>query len=228
MKKQISLKNRECAGCNVLKRGFTLIEVVLAIGVLGIAVLSLVMMFGPTMKSVRQVVSANEAIAATNAFNDFLQDQARGVENAAMTAGFQGKLNAPSTAFADMLAWLDTDSSNTTYNGKRFYVFTTAEKNNPDITRTRITATTNPTDNPAEIASLISAADADEHIVGSVLRFELYQMPATTPPTYDYTTAALATEAHLPMIVKILSVDAGQPNSESAVEVLTYNTAVLR
>jgi len=217
------------------KKGFTLIEVVLAIGVIGIAVVSLVMMFGPTMKSVRQVISTNEAIAASDAFNDFLQDQARGIKNAAMTDNFKP---ASKPLFDKDSVWLKnpdpaipvepTDTNN-------FYVFTT-QKGIGDSSDGSVTKRIRITNNEDEIkgdSGFLKAQDKDEHLVGGVLCFSLFKMtdPSdTTGKTLHPVYTNIATEAYLPIVVKVYSVDAGNPSSSTTnrLEILSYNTAVLR
>lgn len=56
-------------------RGFSLVEVVLAIGVIALAVVALIGLFGPTMGSVKQVVDSNFATAAISRVNAFIQNE---------------------------------------------------------------------------------------------------------------------------------------------------------
>lgn len=70
------------------KKAFTLIEVVLAVGILSLAILSLLMMFGPTMKTVNETIAANEASAVVGAFDSFLQKSVS--EDADSTGVFEG------------------------------------------------------------------------------------------------------------------------------------------
>lgn len=56
-----------------LKRAFSLVEVVLAIGVLSLAVVALLGLFGPTIGSVKQVVDSNLATAAVTRINTQIQ-----------------------------------------------------------------------------------------------------------------------------------------------------------
>lgn len=113
-----------------VRQGFSLIEVVLAIGVLALAVTSLLMMFGPTMKSVREVISANEATAATNAINEYLQQQAY-------------------SNFNNVASWLDPDPSDG-FSGQAFYVYTSESST---ITQTVVT------DTASDITSALSAGE---------------------------------------------------------------------
>ena len=53
--------------------GFTLVEVVLAIGILSVAVLALLAMFTPTMNNVRNVINSDFAVSSTGAINAHLQ-----------------------------------------------------------------------------------------------------------------------------------------------------------
>jgi type II secretory pathway pseudopilin PulG len=58
------------------RSGFSLVEVVLAIGVFLITVLALVGLIGPTLKSVEDVERADEVTSVVNAVNAFLQSRA--------------------------------------------------------------------------------------------------------------------------------------------------------
>lgn len=55
------------------KKAFSLVEVVLAIGVLSLAVVALLGLFGPTMSSVKQVIDTNEATAVVSRVNAEIQ-----------------------------------------------------------------------------------------------------------------------------------------------------------
>ncbi len=55
------------------KTGFTLIEVVLAIGVLSIAILALVGLMGPALSSARDAIDANQASGIISKVNTFVQ-----------------------------------------------------------------------------------------------------------------------------------------------------------
>lgn len=56
------------------KHAFTLVEVVLALGIFLVTVLALVGLLGPTLKSVSDVESADEVISVVNSLNAFLQN----------------------------------------------------------------------------------------------------------------------------------------------------------
>lgn len=60
---------------NVHTKGFSLVEVVLAIGVIALAVVALIGLFGPTMSSVKQVVDSNFATAAISRVNFYVQNE---------------------------------------------------------------------------------------------------------------------------------------------------------
>lgn len=133
---------------NPVKKGFTLIEVVLAVGVLGIAILSLVMMFGPTMKSVSEVVSANEASAAVDYFNEFLQNEAHDKP----TSGYQG---TPSD-FDTVASWVAND--------QEFWVYATTTNNG------QLEITTDSADID------VTSADFVNKLNSGVLRIKISQM----------------------------------------------------
>ena len=53
--------------------GFTLVEVVLAIGVLSVAVLALLGMFTPTMNNVQNVINSDFAVSSTGSISAYFQ-----------------------------------------------------------------------------------------------------------------------------------------------------------
>ena len=55
------------------RKGFSLIEVVLAIGIFLVTVLALVGLLGPTLQSVDEVEKADEIVSVVNTINSFLQ-----------------------------------------------------------------------------------------------------------------------------------------------------------
>jgi len=70
MKKNIIIKQKQH------NTGFTLVEVVLAIGVLGIAVLALLGMFAPTMNNVKNVLDSDFAASSTSYISDYFERMA--------------------------------------------------------------------------------------------------------------------------------------------------------
>jgi len=54
-------------------KGFSLVEVVLAIGVLSLAIVSLLGLFGPIMSSVKNVVDHNLAATTVSKINTYIQ-----------------------------------------------------------------------------------------------------------------------------------------------------------
>lgn len=73
----------QISGC-----GFSLVEVVLAIGVLSLAIVALLGLFGPTMGSVKQVVDTNTATAVVSRINTHIhQEMSWGDVASAVPAG---------------------------------------------------------------------------------------------------------------------------------------------
>jgi prepilin-type N-terminal cleavage/methylation domain-containing protein len=70
----------------ISKRGFSLIETVLAVGIVSIALLSMFGLFSNALKSNSETLSQHEAIGLTRAFGDFLQSTNSG-------AGFTNVFN---------------------------------------------------------------------------------------------------------------------------------------
>lgn len=55
-------------------KAFTLVEVVLAIGVIAIAIMALLGLIGPTLNQVRNVIDSSQAIAAMSKFNVYIDE----------------------------------------------------------------------------------------------------------------------------------------------------------
>ena len=53
--------------------GFTLVEVVLAVGVLSLAIVALIALLGPTVNAVREVIDADETTSVVSRFNAILR-----------------------------------------------------------------------------------------------------------------------------------------------------------
>jgi len=79
--------------------GFSLFEVVLAVGVLSISILALLGLFGPTMSSVRDVVDSNEANGVRTRLNAALMSDEiytkLGMDQATRFEDFAGLLQDP-------------------------------------------------------------------------------------------------------------------------------------
>lgn len=63
------------AGFNTHRRAFTLVEVVLAIGVISIAVVALLGLMIPTLSQVRNVIDTSQATAAMSKFNAYIDNE---------------------------------------------------------------------------------------------------------------------------------------------------------
>ena len=68
-----SSKLSQCPASARSKYGFSLIEVVLAIGIFLVTVLALVGLLGPTLQSVDEVEKTDEIASVVNTVNAFLQ-----------------------------------------------------------------------------------------------------------------------------------------------------------
>ncbi|MGF1483669.1 MAG: prepilin-type N-terminal cleavage/methylation domain-containing protein [Opitutales bacterium] len=65
---------------NLSSRGFTLAEVILATGILGVAVLALVGLMGPTLERVQSVVETSRIVNATTKVEAYLDEYVRDPE----------------------------------------------------------------------------------------------------------------------------------------------------
>lgn len=104
---------------------FTLVEVVLAVGILGLAVVALLGMFGPTANNIRQVILTNEAINVTPRIYDFIE------QSEEMGIDFDG--DTLTNNFETMHDWVDVGAGN---NRGALLAFTTllAENSNTKVT----------------------------------------------------------------------------------------------
>jgi len=185
------------------KKAFTLIEVVLAVGILSLAILSLLMMFGPTMKTVNETIAANEASAVIGAFDTFLQNSVS--EDADPTGVFEGTIPD----------WIDAQTP--------FYVYgveySKYSKEYSKYGENEIIVTLESND----IRQAITDGEKKVRLIGNVLRVQMDYLASG----YDYSD--IANQAYLPMVVRIYTVPDPYNNpSQGGAVVLTYTTAVLR
>ncbi|MFT4901090.1 MAG: type II secretory pathway pseudopilin PulG [Lentimonas sp.] len=78
------MKNHSSSSASSLTAGFSLIEVILALGIFLVTVLVLVGLMAPTLKSVDEVEQSDEAVSVVNSVNAFLQsspDIAQGTDS---------------------------------------------------------------------------------------------------------------------------------------------------
>lgn len=200
--------------CGALREGFTLVEVVLAIGVLSVAVLALIGMFAPTMQIVREVMASDYAVASIENINYKLQEMARA--DADSDGNDFGDLadivsSAPGTAPTNALFVFTLETA-----GYQLTAFAVAAR----------TATGSAISYNSGASSNLKAAMEGNLLASEVLRVEIYQLPASQYET-SYNNH-LTTQGFLPFEVRIFRVDPANPGATNALQVLSYNSAVLR
>ncbi|HBM85619.1 MAG TPA: hypothetical protein DD423_02325, partial [Opitutae bacterium] len=80
--------------------GFSLIEVIMAMGIFLVTVLALVGLLGPTLKSIDEIEKTDEVASIVNTINAFLQNSP---DIAATGSKFDAIYNAVSQDFATLL-----------------------------------------------------------------------------------------------------------------------------
>ncbi len=95
-------------------RGFSLIEVVLAIGIFMVTILALVGLLGPTLKSVDEVEQTDAITSVVNSLNAFLQQSPEIATNASkFDAIFNAVANNGYATIFVFQAYLNNDSTDT-------------------------------------------------------------------------------------------------------------------
>ncbi|WOO43387.1 type IV pilus modification PilV family protein [Rubellicoccus peritrichatus] len=199
-------------------RGFSLVEVVLAIGVLSLAVVALLGLFGPTMGSVKQVIDTNQATAVVSRVNAEIQ---RGMTWADIQNGIAGG--------GEMI----------------FYVWKRQEDTNKPVSFAMSGGNSSGTDYDADLDGdgtndvTIKGAGGDFEtgkLVGTpmIVTFEQGLQGGSNP--YDFSN--VANEGYMPIFVSIFPVDPnqiGKSDYDSVDEIkqtvepiFTYTTAKTR
>jgi type II secretory pathway pseudopilin PulG len=235
------------------RHGFSLIEVVLAIGIFLVTVLALVGLLGPTLQSVDEVEKTDEVSSVVNTVNAFLQSS----PDIATTA--ESKFSAIYNAVV-------ADGSATLF-VYRFYQDPT-DPNDPPLVRLEVGFATDP-DEPVGPDSKINQPAANPanfaDAAGTIYRVVLtpssviplsYQSAQTTNSDGDpiakrtddtgvyalaaaYTDIALYLEGYFAMEVRIFTEDPPGPSGtfnqnknlaslKDVEPIFTYNTAVVR
>lgn len=211
------------------KKGFSLIEVVLAIGIFLVTVLALVGLLGPTLQSVDEVEKTDEVSSVVNTINAFLQN------SPAIADATNSKFNNIFNAVAG-------DGHAT------IFVFRAYRSANSEDLILKVGFRSNETvGNPA--ASIVAGDFSDA--VGTIYRAVLTPSPVTPEAlrsatrngndiyTLNDTDVANYPEGYFAMEVRIFAEDAPGPNTtfDSTTDLatlaeidplFTYNTAVVR
>jgi len=210
------------------RRGFSLIEVVLAIGIFLVTVLALVGLLGPTLQSVDEVEKTDEVASVVNTVNAFLQNSP--------AIG-----NATNSKFNNVFNAVAIDGHAT------IFVFRAYRTANSEDLILRVGFAKNET--VGDVSASISPLDFED-AVGNIYRVVL-SLSSVTPESLrsprnaneiymlNDTDVANYPEGYFAMELRIFAEDAPGPNmtfeSTTDLEALaeldplfTYNTAVVR
>lgn len=160
--------------------GFSLMEVILAIGVLSLAILALLGLFAPTMTSVKNVIDRNEATGIMTKVNAFLQTNDP-------NAGAGGRINVN---FGNVVNWANAGHVLYAWNSQEIDAGTGALGPN----QLQIAADTN----------LLSTDFRDGKIESSVF---IIVLSRARFGNFNYPYGNANTEGYVPMTVSIYVVD---------------------
>ena len=105
-------KLSQCPAVARSESGFSLIEVVLAIGIFLVTVLALVGLLGPTLQSVDEVEKTDEIVSVVNTVNAFLQSSPDIVNSSSSASKFDAIYNAvKSNDYATLLVFRSYEDS---------------------------------------------------------------------------------------------------------------------
>jgi prepilin-type N-terminal cleavage/methylation domain-containing protein len=160
--------------------GFSLIEIVLAVGIVSVALVAIFGMFSVSLKSSSETISQHEVLGATRAFNDFLRT----------TNSAQGFLNVSN--------WLTNDPG--------LFCYTTTNGAYTNGTSNTITDTINT--RSGKLYRMVLGLSSNAPGISSV--------------------ADIATNAFIPLQVKVYSVPSIGVSTTNLQPVFTYETAISR
>ena len=232
-----SSKLSQCPACARSKYGFSLIEVVLAIGIFLVTVLALVGLLGPTLQSVDEVEKTDEIASVVNTVNAFLQsspDIAVGSQSKFETIydAISNNSNSEATIFVYRYYDNKTDPDNETIALE--VGFATGE---PVNVRAKVNQ---PATNPANFADAAGPIYRVVLSASSVTPEALRSLSRNDDGIYTLTAGVSNyPEGYLAMEVRIYSEDPPGPsdNFNTATNLaalrdieplFTYNTAVVR
>ncbi|MGE9295444.1 MAG: hypothetical protein ACQKBV_04065 [Puniceicoccales bacterium] len=201
-----------CPDALIVRRargGFSLFEVVLAVGVLAVSILALLGLFAPTMSSVRDVVDSNEASGVRTRLNAALMSDEIYSALGTSTSG---------TRFTDFAGRLSTPDANSPY---LIYFWQTRDNTNDPLELNYSTS-------KGDVSSDLSRSEGQAFIVA------LEQgMQSSGADKFDFTN--VQNEGYFPILVSIYALPVGELvniNELSFVNetepVFTYTTAKLR
>lgn len=213
--------------------GFSLIEVVLAIGIFLVTVLALVGMLGPTLQSVDEVEKTDEISSVVNTVNAFLQSSPKIAPGASK---FNSIYNAVGNdGYATILVFRAYDASDVISLKIGFVGETSAKVSNSDITNgTMVNAAGTIYRVVLTPSSVIPDAHVTDNGVGTYPRFTLKKaIDGADPYPEGYFAMEVRIFAEEPFLFynmsKLLSGSVASPANLINVEpVFTYNTAVVR
>lgn len=203
--------------------GFSLIEVIMAMGIFLVTVLALVGLLGPTLKSVDEIEKTDEVASIVNTINAFLQNSPDIAETGSK---FDAIYNAVSQDFATLLIFRAYDGNDVISLKIGFVGETDATVSDTDVTSGTQILAAGPVYRavltPSSVNPSTEMVDAGE---GSYPR---YTMNSTDPSAYS--EGAFAMEIRIFAEEPSLNFDDESDLAKLALQepIFTYNTAILR
>lgn len=207
------------------KKGFSLIEVVLAIGIFLVTVLALVGLLGPTLQSVDEVEKTDEVSSIVNTINAFLQNSQKIAPGASK---FDAIYNAVSQNHATLLVFRAYDN-NDVISLKVGFVGETdpsAQVSASDVTDgSRVLAAGTIY---RAVLTPSSVNPVDERADAGVNAYPRYRMNEATPSAYP--EGSFAMEVRIFAEAPSLTFDDTSDPAALALKepIFTYNTAIVR
>lgn len=215
------------------RQGFSLIEVVLAIGIFLVTVLALVGLLGPTLQSVDEVEKTDEIASVVNTLNAFLQSSPDIAPNSSkFDAIYQAIGN---DGFATILVFRQYDSSDEISLKVGFVGETAATVSSADITsESEVLAAGSVYRAVLTPSSVIPEAHVTDNGVGAYPRYTLTKgLDGANPYPEGYFAMEVRIFAEDPSLTfdanSLPNGNAATPANLQDVEpMFTYNTAVVR
>ncbi len=214
-------------------RGFSLIEVVLAIGIFLVTVLALVGLLGPTLQSVDEVEKTDEVASIVNTVNAFLQSSP---DIAPGSSKFNAIYEAVgSSGYATILVFRQYDSSDNISLKIGFVGETAATVSNSDIRNASAVLAAGPV---YRVVLTPSSVIPDDHVTDNgVDAYPRYTLTKSLTGTDPYPEGYFAMEVRIFAEDPSLTYDvntlpdgttASPANLQGIEPMFTYNTAVVR
>jgi Tfp pilus assembly protein PilV len=203
--------------------GFSLIEVIMAIGIFMVTVLALVGLLGPTLKSVNDIEKSDELASIVNTINAFLQNSP---EIAATGSKFDAIYTAVSQDFATLLVFRAYDANDVISLQIGFVGETDVTLSDADVTSGTEILAAGPVYRAVLTASSVNPSSAMTDAGEGA--YPRYTMNESDPSAY--TEGAFAMEVRIFAEEPSLNFDHQSDLAELSKQepIFSYNTAIVR